>query len=99
MAKNLLHTYTRYSNAYIDESFIGRLRADLNASSIGKLRAKETQLYAKYGASSFEEFRQRLKSVHIMKTTRIEQQRNIINYGNRYQAVHLSATVVICLLN
>jgi hypothetical protein len=41
MAKNLLHTYTRYSNAYIDESFIGRLRADLNASSIGKVRAKE----------------------------------------------------------
>lgn len=63
MAKNLLHTYTRYSNAYIDESFIGRLRADLNASSIGALRAKEGQLYAKYGASSFEEFRQKLKSV------------------------------------
>ena len=63
MAKNLLHTYTRYSNAYIDESFIGRLRTDLNASSIGKLRAKEEQLYAKYGANSFEEFRQKLKSV------------------------------------
>lgn len=63
MAKNLLHTYTRYSNAYIDESFIGRLRADLNASSIGKLKAKEEQLYAKYGASNFEEFKAKLKSV------------------------------------
>lgn len=63
MAKNLLHTYTRYSNAYIDESFIGRLRADLNASSIGKLKAKEEQLYAKYGANNFEEFKAKLKSV------------------------------------
>lgn len=61
--KDLLHTYTRYSNMYIDESFISNLRMDSNISSIGKLKAKEEQLYAKYGASNFEEFKAKLKSV------------------------------------
>jgi hypothetical protein len=61
--KDLLHTYTRYSNIYIDESFISNLRMDSNVSSIGKLKAKEEQLYAKYGASNFEEFKAKLKSV------------------------------------
>lgn len=63
MAENrfLLHTYHRYANKSIDMSFIYHLNKQNSLSSdIANMQRKELAFYKKYGANSFQEFRQNI---------------------------------------
>lgn len=64
MAENLLHTYSKYANKNINTSFInGIQRTNGTNYNISKMKAQETKLYNKYGASDFEGFRKQINEV------------------------------------
>lgn len=63
--KNLLHTYSKYANEYIDTGFIDDLLQfdSRMENTIQKLEAKEKQLYAQFGETDFDGFRTKLRNL------------------------------------
>jgi hypothetical protein len=73
MAENLLsngypvlHTYSKYATENIDLNFLSGLKHTGGiAQEYRNVKAREEALYKKYGATNFEEFRDKIKKIFI----------------------------------
>jgi hypothetical protein len=74
MAENLvrLHTYSKYAKEKIDTNFISQIQKDNSLKSdIATMEQREKAFYKKYGAETFEDFRDNIAKVFLVEDANV----------------------------